>query len=376
MINPNNFLANLKEKDVNFFTGVPDSLLKEICACISYTQSANNHVIAANEGAAIGLGIGHHIGSDTIPFVYLQNSGLGNTVNPILSLSSPEVYGIPMLIMIGWRGEPGVKDEPQHVHQGRVMLKLFESMDIPYFVLEKNDEAAIKQTNEAINLAKEKSTPVFLVVQKGSFEEFSKNKQNHNLNLTREDAIKVAANNIPNNAVIVATTGMASRELFEYRANTNQVHNRDFLTVGGMGHANQISLGISIAQPSRSIYCFDGDGAAIMHMGSMAIIGQSKAIKLIHVVFNNAAHDSVGGQPTVGMDVDFCSVANACGYATSETVNTEHDLKDVLITKQSQDGPHFIEVLVKKGNRDDIGRPTRSPMENKHDIMNFIKNTK
>ena len=174
MINPEKYLANLTENGVNFFTGVPDSLLKQICACISYTHNSNNHVIAANEGAAIGLGIGHHIGSNSIPFIYLQNSGLGNTVNPILSLSSPEVYGIPMLIMIGWRGEPGVKDEPQHIHQGRVMLRLFESMDIPYLVLDKNEENAIKQTNEAINIAKEKSTPVFLVVQKNSFEEFSK----------------------------------------------------------------------------------------------------------------------------------------------------------------------------------------------------------
>ena len=255
------------------------------------------------------------------------------------------------------------------------MIGLFESMGIPYFVLDKNEERAIKQTNEAINIAKEKSTPVFLVVQKNSFEEFSKNKQNHDFSLSREDAIKVAAKNIPDDAVLVATTGMASRELFEYRADTNQVHNRDFLTVGGMGHASQIALGISIAEPSRSTYCFDGDGAVIMHMGSMAIIGQSKAIKLIHIVFNNAAHDSVGGQPTVGMDIDFCSIANACGYVTSKKVNTEQELKDVLIARQSQDGPHFIEVLVRKGNRDSIGRPTRSPLENKNDIMNFIKNT-
>ena len=374
MINPDKYITNLTEHGINFFTGVPDSLLKQICACISHKMSPNNHIIAANEGAAIGLGIGHHLGSNTIPFIYLQNSGLGNTVNPILSLSSPEVYGIPMLIMVGWRGEPDVKDEPQHVHQGRVMIDLFDSMDIPYFVLDKNEETAIQQTNEAINLAKEKATPVFLAVQKNTFEDFQTDNQNHELGLSREDAIKIAAQNTPNDAVIVATTGMASRELFEYRADTNQEHNRDFLTVGGMGHASQIALGLSIAQPSRSTYCFDGDGAAIMHMGSMAIIGQSQAIKLMHVVFNNAAHDSVGGQPTVGMDIDFCSIANACGYITSKTVNTEHDLKDVLIARQSQDGPHFIEVLVRKGNRDSIGRPTRSPLENKNDIMNFIKN--
>ena len=374
MINPDKYIANLTEHGVNFFTGVPDSLLKQICACISHKMSSNNHIIAANEGAAIGLGIGHHLGSNTIPFIYLQNSGLGNTVNPILSLSSPEVYGIPMIIMVGWRGEPNVKDEPQHVHQGRVMIDLFDSMGIPYFVLDKNEETAIQQTNEAINLAKEKATPIFLAVQKNTFEDFQTDNQNHELSLSREDAIKIAAQNTPNNAVIVATTGMASRELFEYRADTNQEHNRDFLTVGGMGHASQIALGLSISQPSRSIYCFDGDGAAIMHMGSMAIIGQSQANKLIHLVFNNAAHDSVGGQPTVGMDIDFCSIADACGYITSKTVNTENDLKDVLIARQSQDGPHFIEVLVRKGNRDSIGRPTRSPLENKNDIMNFIKN--
>jgi len=373
MINPDKYVSNLLENNINFFTGVPDSLLKHVCACITYSQSSTNHIIAANEGAAIGLGIGHHIGSNEVPFIYLQNSGLGNTINPILSLSSSEVYGIPMIIMIGWRGEPGLKDEPQHIHQGRVMLDLFESMDIPYFVLDKNEKNAIEQTNKAIKLANNQSTPVFLVVKKDTFSDFPKNKKNHNLTLSRENAIKIAAENLPDNAAVIATTGMASRELFEYRALVKEKHNKDFLTVGGMGHASQIALGLALTDLSRNIYCFDGDGAAIMHMGSMAIIGKSKAHNLVHIVFNNAAHDSVGGQPTLGMEIDFCSIAKACGYSSAVKVSNEVDLKSEIDNKQTMNGPHFIEVHVRKGNRDNIGRPTTSPIENKNEIMNYLK---
>ena len=372
MINPEKYLSNLLFNDIDFFTGVPDSLLKHICACISDNRDSKNHIIAANEGAAIGLGIGHHIGTNKIPFIYLQNSGLGNTINPILSLASPEVYGIPMLIMIGWRGEPDVKDEPQHVHQGRVMLKSLDSMDIPYVVLDSNEDEAINQTNKAIKLAKDKNTPIFLVVKKNTFTSFSANIKNNNMELSREEAIITSAIHLPDNAIVVSTTGMPSRELFEHRESLKEKHNKDFLTVGGMGHASQISLGISLAKPERLICCFDGDGAAIMHMGSFAIIGQSRAKNLVHIVFNNAAHDSVGGQPTVGMSINFCSIAIACGYSSAASVDNKTDLKKEIINMQSMDGPNFIEVLIKKGNRSDLGRPTTSPLENKNEIMNFL----
>lgn len=372
MISPKIYLENLKKAGIDFFSGVPDSLLKQFCACISENIKNESHTISSNEGAAIALGIGNYLGSGNIPFIYLQNSGLGNVVNPILSLASREVYGIPMIIMIGWRGAPNVKDEPQHIHQGRVMKKSMDAMDLPHVTLSKDEETAIKQTNEAITKAKKYSTPVFLIVKKNTFSEYAYEKPPSKLDISREQAITTASKLLESNAVVVSTTGMPSRELFEYRANNNQGHHRDFLTVGGMGHANQIALGISKAQPSRPIYCFDGDGAAIMHMGSIAVLGQSNAKNLIHIIFNNGVHDSVGGQPTVGFEINFSKIANACGYASSATVTSEAQFKNAIHKAQSIPGPHLIDVHVRPGNRSDIGRPTSSPNDNKNAIMRFL----
>ena len=241
MIDPKDYLEILVSNDINFFSGVPDSLLKEFCACVTDTFSEDNHIIAANEGAAVGLGIGHHLGTGKMPLIYLQNSGLGNTINPILSLASPEVYGIPMLIMIGWRGEPGLKDEPQHVHQGRVMISMLDTMNIDAIVLSDELEEAKIQTEKAILSARKTNSPVALLVSKGLFSDYDYISPQSNLNISREDAIIAAASVVENDAIIISTTGMASRELFEYRASKNEGHHRDFLTVGGMGHASQIA---------------------------------------------------------------------------------------------------------------------------------------
>lgn len=372
MIKPANYLNSLKASGVRFFAGVPDSLLKEFCACVLETCDQDTHLITANEGGAIGLGIGYYLGTGNIPMIYLQNSGLGNIINPVLSLASEQVYGIPMLIMVGWRGEPGVKDEPQHVHQGRVMIASLEGMGLPYVVLSLVEKDAIEQTNNALALAREKSSPVFLVIRKNSFEKFPVQKPKCSLELSREEAIVSVATTLSEDSVVVCTTGMPSRELFEYRASCNQGHHRDFLTVGGMGHASQIALGLCKAQPQRPVYCFDGDGALLMHMGSVAIIGQSKAVNLIHVVFNNGVHDSVGGQPTVGFSVDFCNIASACGYVSAVMVSSRDEIGQALKYASSHAGPHFIDIHVRPGNRTDIGRPTSSPADNKIAIKQFL----
>ena len=374
MIDPKDYLEILVSNDINFFSGVPDSLLKEFCACVTDTFSEDNHIIAANEGAAVGLGIGHHLGTGKMPLIYLQNSGLGNTINPILSLASPEVYGIPMLIMIGWRGEPGLKDEPQHVHQGRVMISMLDTMNIDAIVLSDELEEAKIQTEKAILSARKTNSPVALLVSKGLFSDYDYISPQSNLNISREDAIIAAASVVENDAIIISTTGMASRELFEYRASKNEGHHRDFLTVGGMGHASQIALGIALAQKRRPVYCFDGDGAAIMHMGSMAISGQAKCDNFIHVFFNNGAHASVGGQPTVGLDISFPMIAQACGYSNVLSVDTRHELLNAIIDAQkaANTGASFIEVKTGAKNRKDIGRPTATPSQNKTDLMKFL----
>lgn len=372
MLAPSDYLRVLKDAGVTFFTGVPDSLLKEFCACVTMTLKPGDHLIAANEGASVGLAIGHYLGTGCLPLVYLQNSGLGNTVNPLMSLASPEVYGTPMLLMLGWRGEPGKKDEPQHVHQGRVMIKLLEDMDLPVVVLSNDIVEAEVQTKAAAQKARDINGPVALVVKKNTFDKYSAPKAEADLPMGREEAIIAAAEVLEDNAAVICTTGMPSRELFEFRARNKAGHHRDFLTVGGMGHASQIALGLAMAQPVRPVYCFDGDGAALMHMGSMAITGQSKAKNLTHLVFNNGVHGSVGGQPTVGFNIDMPQIATACGYVTAKRVITKEDLQKSIISSRLTDGVAFIEVRVRPGNRADIGRPTSTPAENKIAMMNFL----
>lgn len=304
MISPEFFVEKLREHGIDCFAGVPDSLLKNICAYITDHCDVAHNIIAANEGAAIGLAAGHYLATGRPACVYMQNSGEGNIINPLASLTDPEVYNIPVLLLIGWRGRPGVHDEPQHVKQGKVTTGILNVMGINYEVLAKEEEKAEKQIAKAVNALQNKE--VFaLVIEKDTFEDYKlQNVEVNDLNMSREEAIRTVATALGEKDCIVSTTGMISRELFEYRVAMNQGHERDFLTVGSMGHASQIALGIALAQPDRRVWCFDGDGAAIMHMGSMAIVANKAPKNYVHVVFNNGAHDSVGGQPTVGLKID------------------------------------------------------------------------
>jgi len=377
MLKPEVLVNFLKKNNISFYSGVPDSLLKDFCAYVDDESGEQNHIIAANEGAAIGLGIGHHLSSGKVPLVYLQNSGLGNTVNPLLSLASPEVYSIPILILVGWRGEPGVKDEPQHIHQGRVTPALLNVMDIPYKVIDSNmsQDNTLKTILEMLKTCKKDKKPVCILVRKGTFESYKKklNPSLHiDINLQREEAVQIATKECEQNAVVVCTTGMLSRELFEYRADKNLGHGKDFLCVGGMGHASQIAMGIALDQIDRPVYCFDGDGASLMHMGSMAICGTKKLPNLIHIVFNNGCHESVGGQPTVAQKISLSQVASSLGYKFTKTVKDRRTFVDAINKAKYFQSSAFIEVLVRPGHRADIGRPTTTPNENKIVLMETL----
>ena len=377
MISPKFFIEALREKGIDCFAGVPDSLLKNICAYITDHFDAEHNIIAANEGAAVGLAAGHYLATGQPACVYMQNSGEGNIINPLASLTDQEVYNIPVLLLIGWRGRPGVHDEPQHVKQGKVTTGLLNVMGVNYEVLSKEEDKAAKQIEKAAKALANKE--VFaVVIEKDTFEDYKlQNVEVNDLTMTREDAIQTVAAALGEKDCIVSTTGMISRELFEYRAAMNQGHKRDFLTVGSMGHASQIALGIAMAKPDRKVWCFDGDGAAIMHMGSMAIVAQKAPKNYVHVVFNNGAHDSVGGQPTVGLKIDLPAVAKAVGYKAAISVSSKEELEKELSTLNSQlstlGGPILIEVQVRKGNRKDLGRPTTTPIQNKEALMNFLK---
>ena len=374
MVRPDFFVNTLKEHDIDFYAGVPDSLLKNICAYITDNLPAQQNIIAANEGGAMGIAAGYHLATGKVPVVYMQNSGEGNIINPLASLTDKEVYNIPVLLVIGWRGRPGVHDEPQHVKQGKVTTGLLNTMGINYAILPKDEEGAAKQIKIAADFMKATNECFALVIEKDTFDAYKlQNVEVNDLTLSREEAIRKVASSIEDNACIVSTTGMISRELFEARTAWNQGHERDFLTVGSMGHASQIALGIALQKSDRRVYCFDGDGASIMHMGNMAITASMKCKNYVHVVYNNGAHDSVGGQPTVGLKIDLCAVAKAVGYKAAYSVETMAELETKLSELKHEDGPLLLQICVKKGNRKDLGRPTTTPVQNKEALMDFLK---
>lgn len=372
MIRPEFFIEKLRENGIDCFAGVPDSLLKNMCAYITDHCDAQHNIIAANEGAAVGIAAGHYLATGKPACVYMQNSGEGNIINPLASLTDQEVYNIPVLLLIGWRGRPGVHDEPQHVKQGKVTTGLLNVMGVNYEVLSKEEDKAEKQIAKAIRALQNKE--VFaLVIEKDTFEDYKlQNVEANDLTMSREEAIRTVAAALGEKDCIVSTTGMISRELFEYRAAMNQGHKRDFLTVGSMGHASQIALGIAMAKTDRKVWCFDGDGATIMHMGSMAIVASKAPRNYVHVVFNNGAHDSVGGQPTVGLKIDLTAIAKAVGYKNAFSVDNKEHLADALKAVKMVDGPVLLQVCVKKGNRKDLGRPTTTPIQNKEALMEFL----
>ena len=371
MIRPEFFIETLKGYGIDFYAGVPDSLLKNICAYISDNMDAKHNIIAANEGAAVGLAAGHYLATGVPGVVYMQNSGEGNIINPLASLTDEEVYNIPVLLIIGWRGKPGAHDEPQHVKQGKITTGLLNTLGVNYDVLSMDEDKAAKQIAKAVEALNRKEVYA-LVIEKGTFDDYKlQSVETNDLTMTREEAIQTVASSLGEKDCIVSTTGMISRELFEARAAWNQGHERDFLTVGSMGHASQIALGIALEKTDRKVWCFDGDGASIMHMGSMAIVASKAPANYVHVVFNNGAHDSVGGQPTVGLKIDLPAVAKAVGYAATFSVDNKEELEKAL--KALPAGPVFLEVKVKKGNRKDLGRPTTTPIQNKEALMAFLK---
>ena len=373
MIRPQFLYDTLASYGIDFYAGVPDSLLKNLCAYITDHADAAHNIIAANEGGAMGLAAGHFLATSQIPVVYMQNSGEGNIINPLASLTDPDVYNIPVLLVIGWRGKPGVHDEPQHVKQGKVTTGLFNVMGIDYTVLSKEEDKAEAQIKKAIAFMQATKQCYALVIEKDTFDAYTlQNVEKNDLTMSREEAIQTVAAALGEKDAIVSTTGMISRELFEYRTAMNEGHERDFLTVGSMGHASQIALGIALAKQDRKVWCFDGDGAAIMHMGSMAIVANKAPKNYVHVVLNNGAHDSVGGQPTVGLKIDLAKIAEAVGYTRTISVSLESQLAPALETVKLIEGPMLLEIKVKKGNRKDLGRPTTTPIQNKEALMSFL----
>lgn len=373
MVTVESFYNTLKEMGVSLFAGVPDSLLKDLCAFISDNTDSRHNIITANEGSAIGIAAGHYLSTNKVPLVYMQNSGLGNAINPLISLADEKVYSLPILLVIGWRGEPNIHDEPQHIKQGEITLSLLDSLQIPYTILSDNNEEANTQLQKAIINCKKLSKPHAIIIRKNTFNNYSlKNKAQNSYTISREDALKKMLTILNSDDLIVSTTGKLSRELFELRESLNENHSRDFLTVGSMGHSSSIALGIALEKPDRRVFCFDGDGAFIMHMGAISNIGNLAPKNFIHIVFNNGAHESVGSQPTLGFNIDICDIAKACGYKGAISISTNEDFNTLAQQMPTFIGPFLIEIRVCINSRKDLGRPTTTPIENRDSFMNNI----
>lgn len=362
----------------DFYTGVPDSQLKALCDYLMNTFGIDpkHHIIAANEGNCTAIAAGYHISTGKIPVVYMQNSGEGNIINPVASLLNDKVYAIPVIFIVGWRGEPGVHDEPQHIYQGEVTVKLLEDMGIETFIIGKDT------TKDDISAAMEKFSPslakgkdVAFIVRKGALSYDEKVAYKNDNVMIREEIIRhITA--VTNEDPIISTTGKASRELFEIREANGQSHKYDFLTVGSMGHSSSIALGAAINKPETKFWCIDGDGALLMHMGSMAVMGSFKPKNIVHIVINNGAHETVGGMPTAVGSIDVVGAAKACGYPNAVSVDTFDALDAELKAAKERNELSFIEVKCSIGARNDLGRPTTTALENKENFMDYLKTLK
>jgi phosphonopyruvate decarboxylase len=375
MIDTLKFFNSLKKNKIDFFTGVPDSLLKEFCFCVTENTNKSEHIINANEGSSIGLSVGYNLATNKIPLVYFQNSGLGNIINPFTSIVHESVFKIPILLFIGWRGEPGKKDEPQHIFQGKITEKILEALEIEYEILNTNTSESITQVERIIKKIEINQKPIAILVKKNSFSKYSfKSKESKN-NLKREKCIQVILDKLKDEDVLVSTTGKTSRELYEL-SERNKLKNPRFLSIGGMGHVSQISLGIS-NNSSKRVFCLDGDGSIIMHMGSMGIIGDNAGSNYFHILFNNGTHESVGGQPTIGGEINFELLSVSLGYESYFKITYEEQLLDFFKnTLNSVKGPVFIEILIDSSSRQNLGRPKDTPLQQKEKFTKLFKNQK
>lgn len=360
--------------DADFFVGVPDSQLRALCDYLmkEYGVSQCHHIIAANEGNCVAIGAGYHLATGRYPVVYMQSSGEGNVINPVASLLNEKVYGIPMIFIVGWRGEPGVKDEPQHIFQGEVTLKLLEEMGIDSFVIGK--DTTVKEVREVMSdfrKALDKGRQVAFVIRKGALQYTEKVSYSNDNKLQREEIIRHIVK-VADQDPVISTTGKASRELFEIRESNGQGHEYDFLTVGSMGHTSSIALGIALNKPKAKIWCVDGDGAALMHLGAMAVIGANCPTNMVHIIINNCAHETVGGMPTVSGKINMVGIAKSCGYPHATCVTTFEELDQALFEAKLNNSLSMIEVKCAIGAREDLGRPTTTAQENKQNFMKYL----
>lgn len=374
MISCQEFFDFLKEKDFLFFTGIPDSTFKEWIKFVIDSDGINlKHMIACNECEAIALAAGYHLATNKIGVVYMQNSGLGKAINPLTSLCDPEVYSIPLLLMVGWRGEPGKEDAPQHKRMGKITTSLLKTLSIPYSIIEPNISQVKAEFNKAEQYFKEHSGPYAFILRKNIFEEYkSKLKHVTDYTITREGAIRIIMDKLNDDDIVVSTTGYTSRELFEYRESRKGDHHKSFYNIGSMGCASSIGLSVALEHPNKRIVVFDGDGSVIMQMGALTTIGKYHPSNLLHIIFDNQAHESTGGQPTNSKFIDFITIALASNYKSAIIVNNQKQLDEALSKTLTMEGPTMVLIKIKQESRKNLKRPNKEPKEYKEDLIRFL----
>ena len=347
------FLGALRDHGVTFFTGVPDSYLHGFCTLLRETAERNDNVICANEGNAIGVAVGHYLATGEMPLVYMQNSGEGNAVNPLASLACEEMLSVPMILLIGWRGDPYHKDHVQHKLQGEATPLILDDLGIAHLTLPDDEEGVRETVAQSVDRARERHAPVGILVPKGILNGTKTFGVEDGDYPSRWEAIDAVIDAIPSDAICCASTGRAARELYYVRESRGEGHACDYLNVGSMGHNSSVALGMALAHPDRQVVVLDGDAAVIMHMGSLAVEGQYAPRNLLRVTLNNAQHESVGGQPSAGRTTNLTGVAAACGYATVEfgpAISTG-DIAAAIAELSKADRPAFLDVYIRSGIR-------------------------
>lgn len=351
MICSKKFLKFLKKKNINFFTGVPDSVLKD------FTENLpkKRNYIMANEGLSVSLGIGYYLKTKKVPLIYFQNSGLGNAINPLVSVAHKNVYSIPMVLLIGWRGAPDIKDEPQHIQQGKSTISILKNIGIKSVILKK--DLNLSKLGTAIDLAKRRLEPIAILVKKNLFSKSSKKIfVKNSYSLQRSEVIKFILNQISYKNIIFSSTGYISRELNHHIKIKKDKKIRAFFNVGGMGHTSSLALGYSINSRDK-IICLDGDGALMMHMGCMANIGTFSKKNFLHILFNNGTHESVGGQTTNSFNINFKKFSQSVNYKSYYSIKNKKDLKKKLPKLFKKDGPSLCEIFIQNKSIKNLGRP-------------------
>ena len=355
MIEVNSLVSLLKKNNCDFFTGVPDSVLKELSIKLQ-NKNKKKHIIATNEGSAVSLGIGHYLSTKRVPCIYMQNSGLSNALNPLISIAHKRVYSIPLILVIGWRGSPRIKDEPQHNIKGEITENILKLLNIKYTILRSNND--LNKFDKQIKLAKKKSSIVACLIEQGTLTKNKKtNKKKDFYNLDKEIFLKTLLLTLKKNTKIISSTGFNSREIMYLRKKFKITNGRDFYMVGGMGHTSSVALGYSLSN-KKNVICIDGDGSLLMHLGSIKTAGTFANKNFKYILLNNNSHDSVGNQSTYANNVNFEKLSKSLGFKKFYSIKNKINLKKKIKTFLSEKELSFLEIKISNSKIKKLPRPT------------------